>query len=158
MKKIFGLAILLLALASCKEKPVENRNSEASLPESFGFDQMQLKVISSSINPAAGTMGTLYGNEVAVKAMRSEQTDSTHAKKTLVLVTWKQQDDPKWFGAKIPAGLMLAETLTTSGPFSDTKNISYKKYTGKNLQPVTSSPDDEKRILEILQIKPSILP
>ena len=72
-------------------------------------------------------MSTLYGNEVALKAAG---TGTATAGEVFALVTWKQQADDHWFGAKIPADLVSVEYVKTAEAGNA---ISYQKFAGKNL-------------------------
>jgi hypothetical protein len=127
-------------------------NNMASLPSSFNFCKMGFKVITSSINKKLGTMSTLYGNEPAIKAAG---TDSATAGEVFALITWKQQADDHWFGAKIPANLLSVEYVSTG----ETGNsVSYQKFAGKNLVLSMDTANSQARIKYIFDQKPSVMP
>ena len=71
------------------------------------------KVITTFVDTRAGTMSTLYGNDVAVQRARSGQPYSVGA--VVTLVTWSQREDPHWFGGRIPKGLESAEVVRFGG-------------------------------------------
>jgi hypothetical protein len=48
-------------------------------------------------------MSTLFGNERAIAHARTREGRDYPPGAMLSLVTWKQQEDPRWFGANIPA-------------------------------------------------------
>jgi hypothetical protein len=84
---------------------------------------MQGKVITSWVDPKSATMSTLYGNDVAVQSARSSSQPRYPGGSVLSLVTWKQQEDPRWFGARPPAAPVSVEVLTIDGAGG---SISYK--------------------------------
>jgi hypothetical protein len=67
------------------------------------------KVITSFVDTRAGTMSTLYGNDLAVQRARSGQAYPAGA--VVSLVTWSQREDPHWFGGRIPRGLESVEVV-----------------------------------------------
>ena len=61
---------------------------------------MEWKAITSVVDRGAETTATLFGNDAAVGAARAGKAYPAGA--VLGLVTWKQREDPHWFGARIP--------------------------------------------------------
>ncbi|MDB6078561.1 MAG: hypothetical protein JWO82_2308 [Akkermansiaceae bacterium] len=115
MKRLISLCLVTVLASSCSKShpPVaELYNSEASTPEGTNFNPIDGKVITSYIDTKAGTVATLFGNEIAAKSSASGTAYGTGA--ALTLVTWQQQADPNWFGARIPAGMESVETVTFS--------------------------------------------
>ena len=150
------LAFTAVLLPACKSTTnnVALVNNAASLPSSFNFDKMGFKVITSFINKKQGTMSTLYGNELALKAAGSG-TDTITTGEVFALVTWKQQADDHWFGAKIPADLLSVEYVKTGG---GSNRISYQKFEGKNLVLSMDTANNQVRIKYIVDQKPSVMP
>jgi hypothetical protein len=148
------LAFTAIMLTACTNTTNNSTlvNDAASLPSSFNFGKMGFKVITSTINKKLGTMSTLYGNEPALKAAG---TDSAIAGEVFALVTWKQQADDHWFGAKIPANLLSVEYVKTDETGS---SISYQKFTGKNLVLSADTSNSQARIKYIFDQKPSVMP
>jgi len=140
MRPIYILLTAALILSACSGKKEENGilNEKASLPAAFDFTKLGLKVITSGINHKKGLMYTLYGKPGLV-----------------AMVTWGQQDDPRWFGAKIPGDLQSVELIKTS---TDTKTINYQKFEGKNLVLKPDTLYQKDRIKFILAQKPSLMP
>jgi hypothetical protein len=133
-------------------------NNTASLPDSFKFDEMGLtRVINSAINRKKSTMSTLYGNDVAFSHAAATADSSYPAGSVLALVTWKQQEDPNWFGANIPGELAGIELIRVNGPATA---ISYRQYSGSALRPALDRDTVQvhTRIRYILGEKPSVMP
>jgi|GEM_PF-42255 len=87
----------------------------ALLPDSLDKHPLAGTVITTMVDPRAGTMSTLYGNDVAAKATRKGLFAYPGAYYTMV--TWSQRDDPHWFGGRIPKELLKVESVeyTTGG-------------------------------------------
>jgi hypothetical protein len=71
----------------------------------------QQAVITSSIDHRNGTMSTLFGNLIAVQYARSHSDTSYPSGAVFTLVTWKQQEDARWFGGNVPAARLSVETV-----------------------------------------------
>jgi hypothetical protein len=100
----------------------------AFLPDSIGVMPLRGRLITSFVNPGAGTMSTLYGNGIAAGNARSGQPYSSGA--VLALVTWTQKEDAHWFGGRIPKGVVSVEMLH----FGADGKPAYGCYTGVQLE------------------------
>ena len=144
-----------LFIAGCKGATDPDRliNSKASLPSTFRLSELHQKVITSLINKKAGTMSILYGTEHFKNA--TEESNLNEPGNSFTLVTWQQQDDAHWFGARIPGELVSAETVNIG---NHTNFVTYQKFTGKNLLLSADTTGQNERIHFILTQKPSIIP
>lgn len=116
----------LVGLAGCSapNPAVETTfNQEATLPASLPANPMRGKVITSWVDRKNATMSTLYGNAVAVQYARTNSQHQYPAGSALSLVTWKQQNDPRWFGARPPAAPVSVEYVAVN---ANGENITYK--------------------------------
>jgi hypothetical protein len=157
MKKLLYICFAaLIMLSACINNENNSRliNDKAALPA--GFDTLGLKVMSSFINKKLGTMATLYANPLALKnAVTGLKIHEPG--EVFTLVTWKQQDDDHWFGAKIPGDLLFAEVISINGDGNGTI-INYKKYTGKSLAAVQDTLHQHDRIKYIFDQQPAVMP
>lgn len=157
MKNLIVYLIMSVLVVSCNsKKEYEPVNENASLPESFDFNAMNLKVVTSSINHKKQTMMTLYGTDSAIDDFRNGTGKVESKERILALITWSQKEDPYWYGAKIPNNLLSVEIIKSQQPFSENSGIVYQKYEGKELKKVNADGTD--RIRTILSMKPSIMP
>jgi len=157
MKNLIVYLIMSVLVVSCNsKKEYEPVNENASLPESFDFNAMNLKVVTSSINHKKQTMMTLYGTDSAIDDLKDNAEKTEGKKRILALITWSQKEDPYWYGAKIPNNLLSVEIIKSQQPFSENSGIVYQKYEGKDLKKVSTDGTD--RIHTILSMKPSIMP
>src|ERR1700761_6624913 len=149
---LLAFAAIMLTACTSTTNNTALVNDVASLPSSFNFGKMGFKVIASSVNKKLGTMSTLYGNEVALK---TAGTGTETAGEVFALVTWKQQADDHWFGAKIPADLVSVEYIKTG---ETSNSITYQKFEGKYLILSKDTLNRQERIKKILDQKPSVMP
>lgn len=149
----------LLALSACNQPqvPAGQLNEAASLPTSFDFNKLGLRVLSSSVNHRQATMATLYGNDLARQAALGG-TGAAQPGEVLALVTWRQQADPNWFGARIPGKLQSLELLRTALGSTDRPAVTYHCFTGKNLTLRADTLHQQERIAYLLAQKPAVMP
>jgi hypothetical protein len=168
MKVLFLLSMLIaLSLLGCSDnnqKTSAEINQGASLAGEFAAglpaNPLQWKVITSEISQTDSTMATLYGNDLAVQYARTHAQHSYPAGAVLSLVTWTQQEDPRWFGAKIPATAKSVEFVTVGSAADGKPSYSYQEYGGAPLKKLSAeegrNPND--RAEYILSQRAAVLP
>lgn len=156
MKKILCSLAFVVLLTSCRQYN-ENRNEEASLPQSFDFENLDLITINSIINPSKKLTSTLFGNKEALQQLKLP-AGAINKEKVLVLITWKQHDDPRWFGAKTPSDLRMIEVVKAESGFADEDEISYEKYDARGQITPKDNGKDRSRIKFITSIIPAVMP
>jgi len=149
---------IILILAGCSNPDYSKLiHADASLPASFNFNKMDLKVVSSSINETKSTMSTLYGNDIALQTLKNKEANQSG--EVLALVTWKRQEDSHWFGAWIPGKLLAVEVIKTApGKAAEGPEISYQRFEGSKLTLNTDTTGRVKSIRYILEQQPSVMP
>jgi hypothetical protein len=160
MKTFTGIVFssIIAVYCSCTASPPVKQlvNNEASLPASFQFDKLGLKVIATFIDKNERTMSTLYGNSIALQAAKTgEHKIGTGG--VFVLITWKQQADGNWYGANIPGELLSVE-LIHSSPSARQTVVRYDRYKGKSLMLDSDTIHRGKRVAFILNQRASVLP
>ena len=93
----------LLGSVGCKKKQPDAAdlyNDAAKIDARLPYPVMQWRALTTAVDRGAGTTSTLFGNDAAVTASRAGQAYPAGA--VLGLVTWRQKDDPHWFGGRIP--------------------------------------------------------
>jgi hypothetical protein len=158
MKALYSLMTgCMLLLAACSDnKPVELYNTKAALPSSPKYNLDGLKVITSFVNKTKGTASTLYGNDLALKSA-IDGNKTVVANEVFTLVTWTQQEDDHWFGAKIPSDVESVEVIKAV-PSGNSVAVNYEQLEGKQLTLKTDTVGQAERIKYILGQKPSVLP
>ena len=124
----------------------------AFLPDSIDKHPLMGKVITTLVDTKQGTMSTLYGNDLAVKAARMGRSYCPGGFYTLV--TWSQRDDPHWFGGRIPNALARVETVEYTAGGEVHSNV-YQGTPLKRMSPMDVQADPVKYIAGL---KASVLP
>jgi hypothetical protein len=130
--KIVG-ALLLFGLTGCTEtnaRVTTHLNTDATLTGTLPADPFGWRVITSAIDHRDSTMYTVFGNDPAVQYARTNAKHDYPVGAIVSLVTWSQQEDPRWFGGRIPAAPKSVEfvTVRSGGVFA------YEKYEGNPLK------------------------
>ncbi|RTL49302.1 MAG: hypothetical protein EKK39_11210 [Sphingobacteriales bacterium] len=163
MKKAYSVYLIFLLLLSCgrTENKVDTLiNISASRIDSISFNPLKWKVVTSSTNHAKNTQSILYGNDIAVDYARSNAAKQYPPGSKLCFVTWSQQNDKHWFGAKIPYEIISIELITFKNMSNGSFLRSYEKYIGKPLQRLNEldSTFTAQRINYIISQDASVLP
>ncbi|MEO6816794.1 MAG: cytochrome P460 family protein [Edaphobacter sp.] len=162
---LFGAALSLgiLSVLGCSNPyppVVAEPNQSAVLPGNLPSNPMQDKVITSWIDRNDSTMSTLYGNDIAVQYSRTSQQQDYPSGSTLSLVTWAQQDDPRWFGAKIPAKVKSVEYVTIKTSADHHTSYTYESYGGTPLKKTSDQqgPTPAPRAAYLLSQRAAVMP
>ena len=110
MKMRVMVCVLMLMVCGCGRKKIadaELYNVQAGVGAGLPYPVMEWKAITTVVDRGAGTTGTLFGNDAAVSAARAGVAYPAGA--VLGLVTWRQREDPHWFGARIPGEVVSVE-------------------------------------------------
>ena len=130
-------AVLLILLVGCS-KPnsrIHTRlNHDAELSGELPYNPLQWDVISSILNPADHTLATISGNEQAVAYARHHASHEYPAGSVLAIITWSQQEDPRWFGGKIPGRVQSVEFLEMQAALNHEQTYRYSMYSGTPLK------------------------
>jgi hypothetical protein len=157
------IVIALIALSSCLNRPTDPlvlTNQEASLPVGLPYNPLEWRIITSTIDQQKGTMSTLFGNDIAVHHRRSSSDRAYPPGSVLSLVTWLQQNDKHWFGARIPARIESIEFIKVDSTPDNRSSYSYEHYdvmSGKKLS-VEGSSITNTRIESVLGQRASVMP
>jgi hypothetical protein len=156
-----AIGAALIFLAGCSHKTPAERdlfNLDAALPAGLPVQPLDWRVITSSIDREHHTMGTLFGNEVAVQSARSAAGTVTYgAGSTLALVTWTQRNDEHWFGARIPQRFVSMEVVTVAVGTDGKSAATYERF-GAMGQHSSVSDQDAVRREAILAERASAMP
>jgi mono/diheme cytochrome c family protein len=121
---------LPITLAKVEHAEVVN-NHAAALPVSLPYQPLAWSAITMYVDPKTRTIATLCGNDAAMQAVMArndvQSAPAYSAGAVLALVTWRQRDDPHWFGARIPDVPESVEfvQVTAAGPVA-----TYRRFAG----------------------------
>jgi hypothetical protein len=102
--------LLLGVVCGCRGRTIADSdlyNVQAALPAGLPYPVLEWKAITTSVDRGDETMATLFGNDAAVSAARAGVAYPAGA--VLGLVTWREREDPHWFGARIPGEVVSVE-------------------------------------------------
>jgi hypothetical protein len=155
--------MLSLSILACSnQNPVLTaaQNKGATLSADLPFNPLRGKVITSWTNKQDSTMSTLYGNDTAIQYARTNDQHNYPAGSVLSVVTWKQQEDPRWFGARIPASIQSVEYVTVKTSSDQKPSYSYQAYEGKPLKkmPPQEGPAPNDRATWLLSQRAAVMP
>lgn len=112
--RVVACALMLAVVCGCSGKKITDAdlyNVQAALPSGLPYPVLEWKAITTVVDRGneadAGTTATLFGNDASVAAARVGTAYPAGA--VLGLVTWRQRDDPHWFGARIPGAVVSVE-------------------------------------------------
>jgi hypothetical protein len=142
VKTIQVLAVaLLLLLIGCSEPNarVKTRfNRDAEVSGELPYNPLQWKVIASTLNHNDHTLAMVLGNEQAISYARKNASHEYPAGSVLSVITWSQEEDPRWFGGNIPGNVRSVEFLEVqSGPDGGGTYL-YSLYGGSPLRKLVS--------------------
>jgi len=127
-------SFVLFGCSANEPKISAESNQAASLTGDLPENPLQWRVISSSIDPAASTMSTLYGNDIAIQYARANTKHDYPPGSQIALVTWTRRDDPRYFGAKIPDSIKTIEFVSVNAaPEAGSTQYTYERFEGNPL-------------------------
>jgi len=135
-KTLFTLCMVLLASLSSisvfAEKQVKPSPNGIALPEGY----QDWKVISQSHRTDNKTVRIILGNDTAVKAARSNNTNPWPKGAILGKLVWKQKNEESWPTAIAPDKFVHAEfMIKDSEKFKETGGWGYARWLGMDQKP-----------------------
>jgi hypothetical protein len=108
-------------------------NDDAELTGKLPHNPFSWQLISSTLNRNGHTISAFVGNEQAVKYARTNVAGDYPAGSVICVITWSQQEDPRWFGGNIPRKLQSVEFLEVQSGPDNARNYLYTSYAGSPL-------------------------
>ena len=104
-------------------------------------------------------MSTVFGNEIAVQYSRRHAEGDYPDGSILSLVTWSQQDDTRWFGAKMPSETKSVEFVTVSTSQNGQRSYGYQRYESSPLKEVALIESQASlRVAYVLSQRAAVMP
>lgn len=157
---LFVILVTLCCLTGCQSRAPEpaSTNKLATLEGHLPYNPLAWKAITTSTNQHQGTMSTLYGNDTAAAHARAGADGPYPQGSVLAVVTWKQRDDPHWFGATIPSHPQSVEFVTISSRPEEPPL--YERYQGSPLARIENidAQTVQKRVASILSERAAVMP
>jgi len=153
---------LVLALAGCSptnSRVVTRFNADAALISNIPVDPLHWPVITSGVDPRNSTMFTVFGNDAAIRYARTNTARDYPEGSVLALTTWHQQEDSRWFGARIPARVMSVEFVEVGVAADGMPSTLYRAYEGSPLKDTASIESlSDRRTKYILSLRAAVMP
>ena len=142
MKAIHVLAAaLLLMLVGCSPpnaRVTTRFNRDAEVSGELPFNPLQWEVIASTLNHNDHTLATVLGNDRAIAYARKDAAHAYPAGSVLSVITWSQEEDPRWFGGNIPGKVRSVEFLEVQSGQDHGGTYLYSLYGGSPLRKLVS--------------------
>jgi hypothetical protein len=104
-------------------------------------------------------MWTLFGNDEAVQYSRKNANGKYPVGSALSLVTWRQQEDGHWFGARMPAEPTSVEFVSAQASADGNPSYSYRAFQGSPLKEISTPKDKaEDRIAYLISQRAAVMP
>jgi hypothetical protein len=134
---VLGVVVGVAGCAATNSRVVTKLNEDATLGGGLPSNPLQGKVITSWIDKTDqqhAVMATMFGNEIAAGYARSNAGHAYPAGSVLSVVTWNQQEDPRWFGGNIPASTRSVEFVRVGETADHQASYAYEKFEGSPLK------------------------
>jgi hypothetical protein len=156
-------AILLLVLLGCSQPNarVQTRFShDAELSGELPYNPLQWEVIASTLNHSDHTMATVLGNDQASAYARKNVSHEYSAGSVISVITWSQQEDPRWFGGNIPGKARAVEFLEVQAGTDHGRTYLYTMYGGSPLRKLISTEEriPTGRVAYLLAQRAAVMP
>jgi Cytochrome P460 len=135
-------APLLLMLIGCSQpnaRVITRFNRDAEVSGELPYDPFQWEVIASTLNHNNHTLATVLGNDRAIAYARKNATHAYPAGSVLCVITWSQEEDPRWFGGNIPGDVRSIEFLEVQSSQDHGGTYLYALYGGSPLRKLAST-------------------
>ena len=133
---------LLLMLIGCSQpnaRVITRFNRDAEVSGELPYDPFQWEVIASTLNHNNHTLATVLGNDRAIAYAHKNATHAYPAGSVLSVITWSQEEDPRWFGGNIPGNVRSVEFLEVQSSQDHGGTYLYALYGGSPLRKLAST-------------------
>jgi hypothetical protein len=160
--RVLGTIALILSIGCSQPNArIQTRlNHDAELSGELPYNPLNWEILSSTLNPAERTLSTLTGNAQAVAYARQHVSSNYPVGSVLAMTTWRQQEDPRWFGGKIPGSVRSVEFLEVQPAVDRGETYLYSMYVGTPLRKLVSVAEKSPtgRAAYLLAEKAAIMP
>ncbi len=130
--KFFSIALIGLAFNAHAAQSTVGTSHDISYPK--GWQNWATVAVSHRIDN--NTLRTILGNNLAIKAMRSGQTNPWPDGAVLAKVVWKQKHSEEWDDAIVPAKFVHAEFMfKDSVKYKSTHGWGWVRWVGMEQKP-----------------------
>jgi len=164
MQKLFLLGLVItFGLTGCSKinsRVATRLNQDATLTGNLPVNPLQWKVITTSISQKDSSMSTIFGNDIAVQYARSAAGHNYPIGSMISLVVWSEEEDPRWFGGRIPASPKSVEIVTVKTSADHKPLYAYQTFSGSPLKQTggNETPSPIGRTAYLLSQRAAVMP
>ena len=136
--QVLAAALLLIGCSQPNARVATRFNCDAEVSGELPYNPLQWEVIASTLNHNDHTLATVLGNDRAIACTRKNATHAYAAGSVLSVITWSQEEDPRWFGGNIPGKVRSVEFLEVQSG-QDHGTCLYTMYRGSPLRKLVST-------------------
>jgi len=114
-------------------------NRDAEVSGELPYNPLQWEVIASTLNHNDHTLATVLGNDRAIASARKDAAHAYPAGSVLSVITWSQEEDPRWFGGNIPGNVRSVEFVEVQSGPDRRGTYLYTLYGGSPLRKLVST-------------------
>jgi hypothetical protein len=135
---LLAAALVLVGCSQPDARVMTQFNRDAEVSGELPYNPLQWEVIASTLNHNDHTLATVLGNDRAIAYARKNATHAYPAGSVLSVITWSQEEDPRWFGGNIPGNVRSVEFLEVQSG-QDHRTYLYTLYGGSPLRKLVST-------------------
>jgi hypothetical protein len=135
-------AALLLMLIGCSQpnaRVTTQFNRDAEVSGELPYNALQWEVIASTLNHNDHTLATVLGNDRTIAYARTTAAHAYPVGSVLSVITWSEEEDPRWFGGNISGNVRSVEFLEVQSSPDRGVTYLYTLYGGSPLSKVVST-------------------
>jgi len=158
--QVLAAALLLIGCSQPNARVATRFNCDAEVSGELPYNPLQWEVIASTLNHNDHTLATVLGNDRAISYARKNASHEYPAGSVLSVMTWSQEEDPRWFGGNIPGNVRSVEFVEVqSGPDCGGTYL-YTLYGGSPLRKLVSTEEKSPtgRAAYIVEQRAAVMP
>ena len=136
---VLAAALVLVGCSQPNARVITRFNRDAEVSGELPYNPFQWEVIASTLNHNNHTLATVLGNDRAIAYARKNATHAYPAGSVLCVITWSQEEDPRWFGGNIPGDVRSVEFLEVQSSQDHGGTYLYALYGGSPLRKLAST-------------------
>jgi hypothetical protein len=132
------LFVIYAGIAASQKKNIPSAPNGITIPKGY----KDWRMISVSHRTDNNTLRVILGNEIALQAVRTGQTNPWPDGSVLAKIVWQDAVHEQWPGATIPGKILVSEfMIKNASKYSATGGWGFARWLGMDLTPYGKNPD-----------------
>jgi Cytochrome P460 len=106
---VLAAALVLVGCSQPSARMITRFDRDAEVSGELPYNPLRWEVIASTLNRNDHTLATVLGNDRAIAYAHKNATHAYPAGAVLSVITWSQEEDPRWFGGNIAGNVRSVE-------------------------------------------------